>query len=129
MKYLYIALAVLFLIFTTVQINDETGSLTWMAGYISISALFGLAATGRYFRALTALAILGVLAGLVYFTPGFGAFLTNNDGIGFGQTMSNEYPYIEEMREWGGLMISLIALSYLFWQIEKQESKKTASNE
>ena len=128
MKYIFIALSVLFLLFTLVQINDETGTLPWMLGYISISALFGLAASGRYFRIPTAIAILCVLIALVYFTPGFGEFLTNNDGIGFGQTMSNEYPYIEEMREWGGLMISLIALGYLFWQVEKQERKKTASN-
>ena len=56
--------------------------------------------------------------------PGFQDFLSNDDGIGITETMSDEYDYIEEGREFGGVAISTIALLVMLFHSFTVKSKK-----
>lgn len=63
----------------------------------------------------------GLLIGIVMLFPSLITFFTNDDGIGFAQTMSNDYPYIEEARECGGLIICLLAMYFVYTQRDKNQ--------
>ena len=126
MKFLYLFLAVLFAVFTGVQWNDPD-AFWWMLFYGEISLLFGLAGMGRVVRPLILrIGLLTLVLGL-YFLPGAFQFLTNQDGIAFSEGMSNEYSYIEEAREFGGLLIAFLSLLGL-WMGTKESNEKTALN-
>lgn len=114
-RIVYIILALLFALFAYFQYNDPD-SLGWIAMYAAVAILFGLMATGRYFRWVTIGLATVLVLGLLFFAPGFWNFLTNDDGISFAQGMSNDYPYIEEAREFGGLLIALGAVILLLLQ-------------
>ena len=118
MRILSLFFFLLFSLFAYFQYNDPD-SLAWIAMYATVAVLFGLMATGRYFRWVS-LGVAGLLSvGLVIYAPGVWAFLTNNDGITFSQGMSNQYLYIEEAREFGGLLIALTAVVFLIFQGRK----------
>jgi hypothetical protein len=118
MRILYVLLALLFALFAYFQTNDPD-SLGWIAMYAAVGLLFGLMAAGRYSRYVTiGLATLLAL-GLLFYAPGLWEFFTNDDGITFSQGMSNQYPYIEEAREFGGLLIALLAVIFLILQGRK----------
>lgn len=118
MRILYTCLALLFALFAYFQYNDPD-SLLWIAMYISVAVLFAFMATGRYLRWAT-LGLAGLLiVGLVIYAPGVWEFFTNDDGITFSQGMSNQYPYIEQAREFGGLLIALTAVVFLIVQGRK----------
>jgi hypothetical protein len=115
MKIVNLVCAILFVLFAYFQFNDPD-SWAWIAMYGIVALLFGLKVSGRYWPWLTlgVAAFLGV--GLLVYAPGLWQFLTNDDGIRFAQGMSNEYQYIEEAREFGGLLIALAAVSFLLIQ-------------
>jgi len=121
MRILYIFLALLFALFAYFQYNDPD-SLAWIAMYVAVAVLFGLMAAGRYLRWVT-LGLAGLLiVGLVIYAPGVWEFFTNDDGITFSQGMSNQYPYIEQAREFGGLLLALVAVLFLIFQGRRMES-------
>ena len=116
MKYLYGLFTLLFAVFAIVQWNDPD-SIMWILMYVVITALFGLAAFGRYFEIPT-LAITGVcLVITLIHVPGLIDFITNDDGIKFSEGMQNTYPYIEKAREFGGALIATLATGWLYLRI------------
>lgn len=115
--------ALLFALFAFFQWNDPD-SLPWILLYLSVAALFFAAFLGKRLTAVTL--ILGgiMLLGMLFYLPGAFEFLTNDDGIAFSQGMQNDYPYIEEAREFGGLTIAFLAVLglWLSWRKSSGEA-------
>ncbi|MEM9986888.1 MAG: hypothetical protein AAF804_17480, partial [Bacteroidota bacterium] len=86
------------------------------------SALFVLAFLGKRLTWVAWGLGMVLLAGMVIYGQGAWEFFTNEDGIGLSQGMQNDYPYIEQAREFGGLAISLLAVLGLgfYWNGQKQ---------
>jgi hypothetical protein len=104
--------AILFALSAWLQVNDPDA---WF--WVILYALFAAAALGSGrpdARSWMWLPFSFLIAGLLRFLPGFWRFLFNQDGVSFAMGMSNEYPYIEEAREFGGLLLSLALLGFLY---------------
>lgn len=114
MKILSFFFALLFVACAVVQLNDPDG-IYWVVGYLLLAVFSVASGLGKIKSSwhLIVVALLGI--GLVYYGPGCYQFLTNDDGIAFSQGMQNNYPYIEEAREFGGLLISTI-LVLVMWR-------------
>ncbi len=114
-------LSVLFALFAFFQWNDPD-SLPWILLYLSVSGLFLLAFLGRRLTwAAWGLALV-LLVGMLVYAQGAWEFLTNKDGIGLSEGMQNDYLYIEQAREFGGLAIALLAVLGLgfYWNGQKK---------
>ena len=110
----------IFLAFTAVQYNDPDGIL-WMGFYLMFAALSFAAARGRAQSNWLLAGSVVLLAGALWYAPGAFQFLTNQDGIAFSQGMQNDYPYIEEAREFGGLTIAFGGMAAMWWLSRKQQ--------
>ena len=111
MKLLHIILAVLFTLFAALQFNDPD-PLQWIAVYGAVAALCALAATGRYPVWPTRIVTAVIAIWMILILPGFLAWL--RDGMpSITGTMSAENQYIETVREFLGLAITLAAMIHL----------------
>ncbi len=114
MKVVSILLTLLFLAFASFQFNDLDGDgWIWIAYYLALALVSGLAAASKLPPWAAAVAALVSLVAMVRYLPGLWEFFTNDDGIGLTQGMSDEYKYIEQAREFGGLLIGCLAMLLL----------------
>lgn len=114
-------LAGLFVLFAYFQFNDPDPTL-WIVIYLGLATLYGFAAAGKYNKIVLGVCMAAMAGGIIYLFPSLIEFFTNDDGIGISQTMSNDYPYIEEAREGGGLFIGLLAVYYLWREAGKNQT-------
>ncbi len=112
MKIINLGLSLLFMYFTLVQFNDPDSYL-WVGLYILITGIFALAVFGKYQKYVVYAAMAICTIGLLLTIGSVVKFFTNEDGITLTEGMSNSYLYIEESREFGGLLITLLALLFL----------------
>lgn len=116
-KVLYLIPAILFMLFAYFQWNDPD-SIPWIIIYLVVSGLFWFGFFGKS-SARAALGVGGILLiGMGLYVGGAWEFLTNEDGIAFSQGMQNDYPYIEQAREFGGLTIAFLSVLglWLAWR-------------
>ena len=114
-----------FLAFTAVQYNDPD-SVGWIGFYLLLAGL-SLGTALRKVKPhslVVALVVLAFAMGNYY--EGAVEFLTNNDGIAFSQGMQNDFPYIEEAREFGGLTISFLGILGLWWLSSRAGERRGA---
>lgn len=114
MKLLSFVFALLFLAFSGVQLNDPDG-IYWFIGYLGLAILSVANGLGKVKPTWNLIVLMALAAGMLFYAPGFYQFLTNQDGISFSQGMQNDFPYIEEAREFGGLLISGICV-FVMWR-------------
>lgn len=112
MKITAIILSLLFLLFAGFQYNDPDGWI-WMILYGNIAVLCFLAYLGKFYQiwSLISLAIYGIY--FLYLTPAIFEFFTNNFQNSLRSGMSFDKEYIEQTREAGGLVICILALTFL----------------
>lgn len=116
MKWLNLLFGGLFALFAYFQLNDPD-SLLWVILYLIVAELFVFAWFEKGSRELTLGVMVLLFALAAAHAPGLLQFFFNEDGITFSQGMSNEYPYIEQAREFGGLVIAGVSLIWLYrWQ-------------
>ena len=108
-KILLAVLALLFGLFAYFQYNDPD-SLGWILYYLYLAGLCGFAAAGRYSYSAMLMAFGATFFGLVLFAPGLWDNFSNPEGFALWESMSNDKPFIEESREFGGLVIALLGL-------------------
>jgi hypothetical protein len=112
MRILNAFLALLFLAFALLQLNDPDPVL-WFLIYGAMAAVCVMAMFEQYNKFL----LIGLGAAFSVYSfilwPGVSVWLTKDDKTTlFSETMKMEHPYIEESREFLGLMICFIIIVY-----------------
>lgn len=116
MKYLNIFFAIMFLAFAALQVNDPDPIL-WILIYGVMAVVSVMAIFDYYNRWLmSALAVLYLIYMIILF-PGLAEWLRQNDkSVLFDDVMKMEFPYIEESREFLGLLINQLVLALCFFR-------------
>ncbi|MFK7775675.1 MAG: transmembrane 220 family protein [Saprospiraceae bacterium] len=121
MKIVNVTLTILFVLFAYFQINDPDPWL-WVAIYGLVAGVSGFAIFQKYSKGVIYLGIAICIIGLGILFPE----LINWVKMGtpnIAETMKTERSYIEFVREFFGLGISLIVLVFHFFQMRKTEKK------
>lgn len=124
MKVFNIIFCLLFIVFAALQYNDPD-PYVWMPIYLYAAVLCWLAAKGRYF---TKAYLLGIAAYLIY--AAYLAFVKNGllDWISqhhaenIAETMKAEQPWIEQSREFFGLIILIVVLAINYFIAQKKSA-------
>lgn len=122
MKAINIIFIVIFIIFTALQYNDPDPYI-WMPIYLFAAFLCYKATTHQYPRGLyiAALAVyLSYAAFLLFDKTGVINWAEAHHAENIVQTMKAEKPWIEETREFGGLLIVMaVLLANMAWLSKK----------
>ena len=109
------ALAAMFLLFAAVQYNDPDPGL-WILVYGAIAVACAFATFNKFSGALMITMAGGYLILSALLVEGMLEWLKSpNRNRIFDDVAKMQYPYIEEAREFLGLLICLIALMWLFY--------------
>lgn len=120
MKFIHWLLALLFLSFAVVQYNDPDPWL-WIAIYLCMVVLAVLAARGKYYPTVMWVLVAGYTLYAVLLAPGMYDWYTSPDrSLLFDDLAKMQYYYIEEAREFLGLVICLITLAAYLYLARKQ---------
>ena len=112
MKVFNIFFVVIFVLFAGLQYNDPDPYI-WIPIYIYAAVLCYLAAKERYYPKayLLGIGIYVLYAGYLFFTKdGVMDWMNEHNAENLVQTMKAEKPWIEDTREFGGLLILIIVL-------------------
>jgi hypothetical protein len=122
MRIVNFVLAVMFLLFAFVQINDPDPIL-WILIYGIMAVTCVLAAFNFYFRkVLIALTVLYVAYSTIYI-GGVMEWLGSEDKSAlFDEIAKMQYPYIEETREFLGLIICVAVLVFYIFKAPRKAS-------
>ena len=116
MKYLSIFFALMFMVFAGLQVNDPDPVL-WILIYGVMAVLSVMGIFEYYNRKLMIGLAVMFLVYMVILFPGVAEWLQQeNKSVLFDDVMKMEYPYIEESREFLGLLICLIVLAAYFFR-------------
>jgi hypothetical protein len=123
MKILKITFAALFFVFALVQINDPD-PLLWLIVYGIMVVVSVMAVFKKYpVRIMTAMAAGYLILTVMHF-DGFTDWLASPDRrLLFDDLAKMQYPYIEEAREFLGLLICLAVLIFYFYLAKREEAK------
>jgi Transmembrane family 220, helix len=116
MKYLNIFFAIMFLAFAALQVNDPDPIL-WILIYGVMAVVSVMAIFDYYNRWLMAALTLFYLIYLAILFPGVSEWLQQDDkSVLFDDVMKMQFPYIEESREFLGLLICQLVLVLCFFR-------------
>ena len=116
MKIFNILFAIIFLSFAGLQYNDPDPFL-WIAIYGVMVIICGLAAAGKYYaKIMLALAAAYIIYVFLLFPAVITWFQSEDRSLLFDDLAKMQFPYIEETREFLGLIICLLvlAIDYFF---------------
>lgn len=117
MKIVNILLTLLFTLFAYFQYNDPDPWL-WIAIYLFIALISGLAAAKIYPKWLIRMGLVGCIIGLGILLPDFLDWLSTG-AESITQSMKAEKPHIELTREFLGLLLCGLILGMHLWQSGK----------
>lgn len=108
-------LALMFFAFALLQINDPD-PLLWIVIYLAMTAICALAAFGKYYRvAMFALAAGYLIYMFILFPGALDWYYSPDRSLLFDDIAKMQYYYIEESREFLGLLICQVVLVvYIF---------------
>jgi hypothetical protein len=110
MKIVNLVLAVMFLLFAFVQINDPDPVL-WILIYGALAVICILAAFRTYYKIVMIILAIALAAYSVILFPGVTEWMAQPDrSILFDDIAKMQHPYVEEAREFLGLMICEVVL-------------------
>lgn len=128
MKILNLILAVLFVVFAFVQINDPD-PVIWILIYGAMAVLCILAAFGYYyFFVQTGLLIIFIGYSFVFFSGVLEWLRSEDKSMLFDDIAKMQYPYIEESREFLGLLICMLVLIMHLVLARQQRRKSLTMN-
>jgi hypothetical protein len=122
MRIANITFAVLFVLFSVVQYNDPDPYI-WIPIYMYAAVLCWMASRGNYFPKLYlyGLLVYGIYAAYLFFDKdGVWSWATRHQAENLVQTMKAEKPWVEETREFGGLLIAGAALGMNLYRARKK---------
>lgn len=112
MRYLHLFLALLFVVFAIVQLNDPD-PLHWVLIYGSVATICALAFFQKYFPKICFALAAAFIAYSLWFVPGVKEWLAQeNHAQLFDNVAKMEHPFIEESREFLGLWVAAAALLF-----------------
>ena len=119
MKIFNLILAVLFLLFASLQFNDDPSDVWfWVFLYAGVGIISAFAAFNRYNMWVIVLGIGIVLYKMFMWFPALGQWINMGAPSIVGE-MEASSPYIETTREFLGLVICLIVLIYHYVRYTK----------
>jgi hypothetical protein len=114
MKFLHGFLALMFLAFAGLQFNDPDPAL-WILIYASMAFMCAMAFFKVFSKTAMAILAAGYIVYCFFLWPGVSEWLTQeNKRVLFDDVMKMEHLYIEESREFLGLVICLVVLAFYF---------------
>ena len=120
MRILNFMLAAMFLVFAFLQINDPD-PIIWILIYGIMAAVCVMAIFEFYPRPFLIVLAIGYLLYSVYYFPGVKVWLAQDDkGQLFDNVAKMEHPFIEESREFLGLMINVSVLIFYLIRSRKK---------
>ena len=125
MKVFNIIFCLVFIVFAALQYNDPD-PYVWMPIYLYAAALCWFAAKGRYFTKayLLGIAVYSIYAIYLFFDKnGLLDWLSLHHAENIAGTMKAEKPWIEESREFFGLVILIVVLAVNYFVAKKKFSK------
>lgn len=111
MRVIALSIAALFALSAALQLNDPDPVL-WIAVYVAVALLWGMAAFGRFYRPFTVVLLLVLTVWMFTFVPELVTWVQMGMPTIVG-SMNAEEPHIELVREFGGLFLAVAALVYL----------------
>jgi hypothetical protein len=121
MKIVNLLLAVMFLGFAFLQINDPD-PLVWILIYGAMAVVCVMAAFNRYYKIPMTILVIFYLGYSVILIPGVREWLAQEDRSAlFDDVAKMEHLYIEEAREFLGLMICVAVLALEFFRMYRQK--------
>ncbi|MFK7806787.1 MAG: transmembrane 220 family protein [Saprospiraceae bacterium] len=117
MKIVNIILGILFALFAAVQYNDPD-SWNWILLYLFVAVVSFAAAKGRYNKMVLVIAMLGMLAWMLYLLPGFINWLQSGMPT-IVDEMKTTKPHIEIVREFLGLLLAMLTLGFHYYKMPK----------
>ncbi|MBX7127511.1 MAG: transmembrane 220 family protein [Cyclobacteriaceae bacterium] len=124
-KIIYFLLTAMFLLFAAVQINDPDPAL-WILIYGAMVVLCVLGAFKRFQRWPSILLLFLYLLYMGLLLGGFQTWLASeNKADLFDDIMKMQHPYIEETREFLGLLINVLVLFGLLIDGARQRAGKS----
>lgn len=123
MRLTFWILSALFATFAVVQLNDVDPWL-WVTYYALLAFLFAGAALKRFNIYAVGVALLITVIGLVRLLPEFRQWISDDTPSIIG-SMKAETPYVEFVREFLGLLMSLLAILFLLAQRKRLSIAKT----
>ncbi|MBX2917586.1 MAG: transmembrane 220 family protein [Cyclobacteriaceae bacterium] len=119
-KIISFVLASMFLLFAVVQIND-LDPLLWIAIYINMAVLCAWSAFRTPNPYWLLLSGIGYLLYASFLFPGAIEWFKSPDrSLLFDDLAKMQYPYIEETREFLGLVISILVLSWIGFRFKRK---------
>jgi Transmembrane family 220, helix len=121
-KYINLSLAILFIFFAALQYNDPDPYI-WIPIYGYAATICFLAFRGKFYKPAC---LAGLLVCLVYALylfldkDGVLSWARDHEAESLVQTMKATKPWIEESREFGGLLIVIVALGLNFRKAGKK---------
>ena len=122
MKIFNLIFCILFIFFAALQYNDPDPYL-WIPVYIYAAILCWQAFKGKYYTGayLTGVGIYLVYAVYLFFTKdGVMDWAVKHNAENLVETMKAEKPWIEDTREFGGLLILIIVLLVNYFYAKKR---------
>ena len=117
MKIFNVVFAVLFVLFAALQYNDPD-PYVWIPIYMYGAVLCWMAFRGRYYRqaCLLGIGVYSIYAGYKFFDEnGVWDWLTKHHAENIAGEMKATQPWIEESREFFGLLILIVVLAINFF--------------
>lgn len=124
MKVLNLVLAAFFILFAFVQLNDPDPVL-WILIYGLMAVACILAAFGNYYPKIIAALLVIYVAYSFFFISGVFEWLSSEDrSLLFDDIAKMQYPYIEEAREYLGLVvcIAVLVMHLLTWRSARNKA-------
>jgi hypothetical protein len=122
MKIFNLVFCILFILFGALQYNDPDPWL-WIPIYLYAAVLCWFAFRGRYYRKayIAGIALYTLYALFLVFTKnGVIDWACDHDAESLVQTMKAEKPWIEDTREFGGLVILIVVLAVNYFYSKKK---------
>lgn len=122
MKVFNIFLGVLLLVCAGLQYNDAD-PLIWMTIYGYAALVCFMAAAGKYKRWMLLVGIVAFAAYMLSFVPGLESWFYEHDHENIAQSMKATKPWIEETREFFGLLILIIVFLFQYLNMRRHRRR------
>jgi hypothetical protein len=119
-------LAIMFLVFAFLQLNDSNDVIVWILIYGIMAVTCVLAAFEYYSKkAIIALLVIFFIYSLTYWRGVLDWFASPDRSLLFDDIAKMQYPYIEAAREFLGLWICIAVLAFYWYRSRKRGPVKT----